>query len=430
MLKWFLKTGLKNRYLYDLAKQVHQETSTRVSLNQDIQIPEITPFEFQSSKLQGKRINLLVPALSEKHIFGGIATALRLFREMIKAFPSVRIIVTDEASVILPEKEFFSDWIVQEIGTEDSEGNSIVVSGNRYGKTLPIREEDYFVATAWWTAFNAFRAMEWQQEAYSTPKRKMTYLVQDFEPGFYPWSTRFALADSTYRHPELTIPVFNTGLLFDFFKQQNYQFEQAYYFEPKFNPVLNDWRGKKGDTAKKKQILVYGRPSVERNLFPLIVQTIAVWSQKYSNAAEWEVISAGECHDDIPVNATTVLKSVGKVSLEEYATILSETSIGVSLMLSPHPSYPPLEMAMYGVKVVTNKYANKDLSQLSPLIKSVDSLDPNVLADQLIELCESRSTELKTGLELKDACDERCESLFNQGTGPEFEFVHELIQQM
>lgn len=430
MLKWIFKTILKNRYLYDLAKQVHVDSTTRVNLNQVVQIPEITPFEFQSSNWNGRRINLLVPALSEKHIFGGIATALRLFKEIIKEFPTARIIVTDETSVNLSENEFFSDWTVVDLGNDDSEGNSIVVAGDRVGKKLSVRENDYFVATAWWTAFNAFRAMEWQQEHTSTKNRKLTYLVQDFEPGFYPWSTRFALADSTYRHREITIPIFNTKLLFEYFEQQKYEFDQAYYFEPKFNPVLKKWRDKKWDVAKKKQILVYGRPSVERNLFPLLIQTISIWNQKYSRASEWEVISAGECHENIPISETTVLRSVGKVSLEEYATILSESSIGVSLMLSPHPSYPPLEMAMFGVNVITNKYSNKDLSQLSPLIKSADSLDPNVLADQLIELCEHRSSKLENKVVLKDACDPQSESLFNQGTDNEFKFVQELIQRI
>jgi hypothetical protein len=40
--------------------------------------------------------------------------------------------------------------------------------------------------------------------------------------------------------------------------------------------------------------------------------------------------------------------------------------VGLSLMYTPHPSYPPLDLAASGAVVVTNKFANKtDLSQYS-----------------------------------------------------------------
>jgi hypothetical protein len=39
-------------------------------------------------------------------------------------------------------------------------------------------------------------------------------------------------------------------------------------------------------------------------------------------------------------------------------------------MLSPHPSYPPLEMAEAGMRVVANAFENKDLSRLHENISS------------------------------------------------------------
>ena len=56
-------------------------------------------------------------------------------------------------------------------------------------------------------------------------------------------------------------------------------------------------------------------------------------------------------------------------------------------MCSPHPSYPPLEMATFGVKTITNSFMTKDLSTFSPNIISVD--DPTIgnLADAVIECC-------------------------------------------
>jgi hypothetical protein len=64
------------------------------------------------------------------------------------------------------------------------------------------------------------------------------------------------------------------------------------------------------------------------------------------------------------------MRSIGKVSYSDYANLLAEIDIGVSLMLSPHPSYPPLEMASVGAICVTNSYENKNLSEWHPNIIS------------------------------------------------------------
>lgn len=45
-----------------------------------------------------------------------------------------------------------------------------------------------------------------------------------------------------------------------------------------------------------------------------------------------------------------------------------DTYAGISLMSSPHPSYPPLEMSVFGIKVITNNYSNKDLSSLTVIL--------------------------------------------------------------
>jgi len=50
------------------------------------------------------------------------------------------------------------------------------------------------------------------------------------------------------------------------------------------------------------------------------------------------------------------MRSLGGLSYKKYQEVLSEADIGISLMLSPHPSYPPLEMSNMGLKVITNDY--------------------------------------------------------------------------
>jgi hypothetical protein len=52
-------------------------------------------------------------------------------------------------------------------------------------------------------------------------------------------------------------------------------------------------------------------------------------------------------------------------------------------MLSPHPSYPPLEMAEAGMITLTNRFDGKDLSLRSDNIISIDVLTPETLAEEI-----------------------------------------------
>ncbi|MCF4175272.1 rhamnosyltransferase WsaF family glycosyltransferase [Vibrio sp. McD22-P3] len=417
MINWLINHLLKNRYVYDKAKNAYNR-ATKEQGRQDLtDIPEATPFRMEASEIKEARINLLVPALSEQHVFGGISTALRFYEELIEYFPSARIIVTDETSTQLKDKQYYSSWKVKDIGEKDISDNVIVVAGNRIGKQLFIRENDYFVSTAWWTAINAFRMLDWQEKQFSLNlQRKQVYFIQDYEPGFYAWSARYALADATYRKQSKTIAIFNTKLLSEYFSQKGYNHEVAYHFDPVLNPVLKAKAEKSHNPKKLKRILFYGRPSVERNLFPLIIQSLRLWVENNPNASDWEVLSAGEDHEPIDLGRGVMAKPLGKLSLEEYSKVLEETSVGVSLMLSPHPSYPPLEMAAFGVRVVTNNYENKDLTKLVSNLDTPVTLDPQDISLSIANACDAHDE--------KSRCEIRNDVFTNESS--EFPFVKQV----
>ena len=80
-------------------------------------------------------------------------------------------------------------------------------------------------------------------------------------------------------------------------------------------------------------------------------------------------------------------ESIGKLDIPAYASLLRESAIGVSLMISPHPSYPPLEMAHLGLLVLTNGFASKDPSTWHSNIHSVDDVSAASIATALSVLC-------------------------------------------
>jgi hypothetical protein len=139
------------------------------------------------------------------------------------------------------------------------------------------------------------------------------------------------------------------------------------YFEPGidkelFYPVPKEKFQKTG----KATILLYGRPEVTRNLFELAVLSIDHFFKNYPDYRDkvGEIISVGEKHGPIDGDGLDI-ESRGKLPLRDWARLARDSDIGISLMLSPHPSYPPLEMVASGMVVVTNRIYNKDLSKVS-----------------------------------------------------------------
>jgi len=240
---------------------------------------------------------------------------------------------------------------------------------------LNLGRDDIFLATAWWTAHVANGAITSHRFHCS----QFIYLIQDYEPGFYPWSEDYALARSTYELSNF-LPVFNSEYLADFFRHNGFS-RSALTLQPEiddrqfFPPHVDNLKQR-----RIKRILFYGRPAVHRNLFPMIISSLDRWvAFKGLSPSDVEIVSAGGTHRNIACPNGVQIQNAGLVRGERYPQFLRGFDIGISLMMSPHPSYPPLEMAKCGLITVTNRFANKDLSELSSNIISCDVSHENLI---------------------------------------------------
>lgn len=358
--------------------------------NTDTRIAEINPYTFRKIKNCEKRINVLLPSVNPEHVFGGISTAIKFFEQLADTLGYARRIVLVDA---VPSEEAILQYQDRyEFVSCDEDSNAemqIVPYVYRSGCSLPVSENDYFMFTGWWTSHCAQEAYETFEKEEGISPNVFINFVQDYEPGFYPWSTHYLLADATYKHPYPQIAVFNTKLLQDYFHMNSYHFFKEYKFEPVLNDKLKQHLDAIGSCfKKKKQILIYGRPGTQRNAFSLIIAALKKWVWQQYDVEEWEILSAGEMHEDIYLGNRKYLRSVGKLTIEEYAKVLEESYAGISLMASPHPSYPPLEMSVYGIKVITNTFANKDLGEFNHNIVSLKLANPNHIAETLAKICD------------------------------------------
>lgn len=343
-------------------------------------IPESYRILFSPDFTDRPRINLILPTVNPAHVFGGIDTALKIFNQIKKTCLDpidVRIIVTDSRVDSIVDS--LKNYPVYKIGHELEAEHSLVDATDREKKLLDLRPNDIFIATAWWTALNAFRAHDAQNILFGRAP-KVVYIMQDFEPDFYGWSTRYALAESTYLRGNDTIAIINSEELANYFSSK--------YIHP--NRMVIPYRiNSKIDVSltyslREKIILFYSRPSAVRNCFESGIDGIALWARRNPvEASEWKVYCIGELFDEELASKIPNVVVTGKTSLDEYASLLSKASIGISLMISPHPSYPPLDMAYAGVQTITNKYPGKDLSVRSDRITSIEIPTSELIALEL-----------------------------------------------
>lgn len=270
------------------------------------------------------------------------------------------------------------------------------VTLGRADASLAVRADDVFVATFWTTSELVGRIRRWQAATYGAAPRSFGYVIQDYEPGFYPWSAQWMLARSTYADPAGTIGIFNTSVLRDYFHSMGIRFTTEYTFEPRLHPTLR-WAIASPAVVRSRTIVVYGRPGTARNAFPAIIDGLRAWRSSDPNAASWRLVSVGQAHPEVDLGEGVVLRSIGKLDIPAYASLLREAAIGISLMISPHPSYPPLEMAHLGLLVLTNRFADKDLSSWHSNVRSVDDVSAISVSDALSELCRRFEADPSVG---------------------------------
>lgn len=387
-------------------------------------VPElhrVAPRRAAAGDERGPRLNLLLPNLNPGRTFGGARTALDLFDVLAERFPRRRIVTfTPLSEAGLAGLPGFRRVEPAEDAADDRQ---VVDLPRGEAATLAVGPDDLFLATFWTTAELAIRIARWQAAEFSQPIRSFAYLIQDFEPGFYPWSAQSELARGAYAGQVPTIAVFNTSLLRDYFEGAGITFAGEFTFEPRLAAALRPFLDEP-PRQRQRRIVVYGRPETPRNAFPLIVDGLRAWAANDPKATDWTVESAGRSHSPIDLGGGRRLRSLGKLDLDAYGRLLRESGVGLSLMISPHPSYPPLDMAHLGMLVATNRFAAKDLSTWHQNIRSIESLSADGIAAALSDLTATFEADQGTG--------DRGQPLRPEflAEGPLFPFARELAERL
>ena len=331
---------------------------------------------------RSKRINLLIPRLSPGFLTGGPNTALALMGllsiDLAKENAGVvRICALEDMSL---DTHAIKRHIEELIGSPIPSTLEVLA-----GPQFDLEENtgnEKFVATTWSTV----QAL--QRAGLVAEKNPFLYLIQDFEPAFYPVSARSVLATETYELPHRAIV--NTPWLLEFliservgrFGETAHQ-QSSLSFWPAINRRL--FGSSTGVSAEKsseatRRLVLYARPTTApRNLYEIALAGLrSAWQAGAFEGAKWDFIAVGDPLPPTLIAEGVGLHSISWVSMADYAKVISEADVLVSLMASPHPSYPPLEGAVAGCRVVTNVWKSKTAEKLADVIPNVFPAEPHI----------------------------------------------------
>ena len=153
------------------------------------QFPNNIPsLRFDDDNTNDVRLNIFLPRLLIHAATGGPNTVYQVGARCTE-FAKVRFI-----SCFGPDDKNFDSLKahVKAIVPSVTQENISFESGIKKNKTIKIGKNDVFMGTFWSTADIA------RKFAGKYGNGKFIYLIQDFEPGFYPWSTNYANALHTY----------------------------------------------------------------------------------------------------------------------------------------------------------------------------------------------------------------------------------------
>jgi hypothetical protein len=333
------------------------------------------PLSWAVSDGAPERINLLIPTIDLRHLFGGYITKFNLARRLAERGARVRIVTVD------PVGPLPADWRARLESYDGLEGllDRVEVAFGRESGGLEISRRDRFIATTWWTAHIAHEV---------TGDERFLYLIQEYEPFTFPMGTFAALAAESYDFPHFAL--FSSELLRGYFKAHALgvyaasatagdQASEA--FENAITPVAAP-SAQSLAARTRRRLLFYARPEphAARNMFELGVLGLSRALSDGIFDGEWDLHGIGtvERRRGISLGGGRTLELQPRADQRSYASLLAQYDVGLALMYTPHPSLVPIEMASAGMLAVTNSFENKTAAAMSAISPNLITAPPSV----------------------------------------------------
>ncbi|HXZ99232.1 MAG TPA: glycosyltransferase [Candidatus Binatia bacterium] len=276
-----------------------------------------------------RTVNWFIPGI-DSPFYGGINTAFRIAARLATAHGvRNRFVVCG-----LGPEEFISSGIT--VAFPELAGAEVWIADTDERVAL-APPADAAIATLWTTAY--------QVALYPGAPRKY-YLVQDFEPMFYPAGTLYALAEESYRLG--LYGICNTDNLARLYRSYG---GTACHFTPAVDPAVFHARGRRPRRPEDPVTLfVYARPGHWRNCWELALPALEELKDRLGDRIR--ILAAGSWAGGEARDRPAAVRQLGLLDYAETGDLYRTCDMGLALTVSEHPSYLPLELMACGAAVV------------------------------------------------------------------------------
>jgi hypothetical protein len=303
------------------------------------------------------RVTIVTDSIGVDSLYGGVATACILAALLARRLGGGLRLVTRVAA---PDPGRIAAVLaLHGIGWD---GNlDLVHAPPGEGDDVPVAPGDLFLTTSWWSTWATRR---------SVPASRIAYLLQEDERGFYPLGDDHLRARETMADPSL-LYVVNSELLRAHLQAEGLA-PGGIAFEPAFAAAAYYPQADRPDG--RRNFFFYARPHNPRNLYWRGLQALgAAIDERILPAGDWNFTFVGNATTDMLLPGGARPRVLHSLPWAEYASLVRRMDLGLSLMDTPHPSYPPLDLAASGAVVVTNRFGIKQsLTRYSPNILCVE----------------------------------------------------------
>jgi GT2 family glycosyltransferase/glycosyltransferase involved in cell wall biosynthesis len=275
-------------------------------------------------------VNWFLPDL-DSPFYGGINTALRIADRLAASHG-----VKNQFVVMAAANEMFFDSALAAAFPRLAGSDVVFYDGTVDSMQRVAPDADVSIATLWVTAYAV---------AHFARTRRRFYLIQDFEPMFYPAGSLYALTEEGYRLG--LYGLCNTARLRDIYTGR--YGGHGFAFMPAVQGDVFHANGRRPlDHEGPARVFLYARPGHWRNCWELAGPALDIVKRRFGS--DVHIVTAGSWAR--PEDLGRGIDHLGLLDYRDTGALYRTCDAGIALTLSEHPSYLPLELLACGVPVV------------------------------------------------------------------------------
>jgi hypothetical protein len=291
------------------------------------------------------RVSIVTDSIGEGSLYGGVGTALIIAALLAERLGGdLRLVTRTER----PDVSRLAT-VLKASGLPVPTDVDAIHAAPFSDDGVAVSPRDIFLTTSWWTT---------RATLSSVPTRQIIQLLQEDERMFYPRGDDRLRCSETLDTPDLHVLV-NSELLFRHLTEAGEPVlnlaQRSQWFEPAFPEALfHDDPSARGEGGRRT-FLFYARPGNLRNLYWRGVEAIGMAIEEgVLDRDGWRVIFVGRDLEPVRLPGGVSPELLVNLPWPRYAEVVRSVDLGLSLMDTPHASYPPLDLAASGAVVVTN----------------------------------------------------------------------------